>query len=168
MAEEDLLARIARLEARVQELEDERAIRELLARYGFNADCCRDEAYVDLYADDGAIEVSAGPNTFRCEGKEQIRAFIKDPDGHSSPGFYGKAMHLQGNNVVVHLRGDEATVNSYSVVFKGDESMTPTLLTAGNNQWALRKVEGEWLIVERRRRNVGDPRYPGNLDATPA
>jgi hypothetical protein len=168
MAESDLIARIAKLEARIEELENERAIRELLARYGFNADCCRDEAYVDLYTDDGAIEVSAGANTFRCEGKAEIRGFITDPNGHSRPGFYGKAMHMQGANVVTHIRGDEATVNSYSVVLTGDGSMTPSLLTAGNNQWEMRKVDGEWLIKERRRRNLGDDRYTGNLDATPA
>jgi hypothetical protein len=167
MAESDLLARIAKLEARIEELENERAIRELLARYGFNADCCRDEAYIDLYAEDGAIEVSSGDDTFRCEGKDQIRGFITDPKGHSAPGFYGKAMHVQGNNVVSHIRGDEATVNSYSIVFHGDGSMTPKLLTAGNNQWELRKVGGRWLIKERRRRNVGDDRYINNLDATP-
>jgi hypothetical protein len=168
MADSDLLARIAKLEARIEELEDERAIRELLARYGYNADCCRDEAYVELYTDDGAIEVSAGDNTFRCEGHEQIRGFITDPKGHSAPGFYGKAMHAQGNNVVVHIRGDEATVNSYSIVLRGDGSMTPSLLTAGNNQWEMRKVDGKWLIKERRRRNLGDDRWTTNLDATPA
>jgi hypothetical protein len=168
MSETDLLARIAKLEARIEELEDERAIRELLARYGYNADCCRDEAYVDLYTEDGAIEVAAGANHFRHIGKDQIRGFIKDPNGHSAPGFYGKAMHVQGNNVVVHVHGDEATVNSYSIVLHGDGSMTPKLLTAGNNQWELRKVDGRWLIVERRRRNLGDERYIGNLDATPA
>jgi len=167
-----LETRLAALEQRVQELEDERDIRELLSRYGFNADACRDEAYVDLYTDDGVMNLVVGeqdaygvePRIWR--GKDELREFIQDPEAHHKPGFYGRAMHVQGNNVVCHIHGEEATVNSYSLVLhrEGDQV---ALLSAGNNQWQLRKVDGAWLIEERRRRHLGGDGYIQNLDASP-
>jgi hypothetical protein len=60
MSKEDLESRLLKLEARIRELEDERHIRELLARYGYNADCCRDKEYVELYTDDGVMDLSPG------------------------------------------------------------------------------------------------------------
>jgi SnoaL-like domain len=55
-----LETRSAAREQRVQELEDERAIRELLARYGFNADACRDEASINRYTEDGVMNLVVG------------------------------------------------------------------------------------------------------------
>jgi SnoaL-like domain len=171
MTDSSLETRLAALELRVQELEDERDIRELLSRYGFNADACRDEAYVNLYTDDGSMDLvvgegdayGTGPRVWR--GKDQLRSFIEDPEAHHKPGFYGRAMHVQGNNVVCHIHGDEATVNSYSLVLNRDGDQV-ALMSAGNNQWQLRKVDGAWLIVERRRRHMGGEGYIENLDAT--
>jgi hypothetical protein len=167
---ESLEERVARLEARIEELEDDRAIRELLARYAYNADGCRDEAYVQLYTEDGAMDLSGGQgNVRRWQGHEALREFITDTTGHQAPGFYGRAMHVQGNNVVTHIDGDDAIVNSYSIVLAGDPNGGPkiSLFSAGNNQWTLKKQGGKWLIKERRRRHIGDDWYITNLDATP-
>ena len=43
----DLENKILQMGARFKELEDERSIREVLSRYGYNADNGRDQAYVD-------------------------------------------------------------------------------------------------------------------------
>jgi hypothetical protein len=161
-----LEAHIAKLEARILELEDERAIRELLARYGYNADCCRDKEYIDLYTDDGAIDISMWGGTIRWQGKQQLWDFITKPDGHHAVDFYGKAMHVQGNNVKIHIFGDNAIANSYSMVLVGAETDV-RLFRGGNIQWTLRKVDGTWLIKEKRLRFVGDSLYIKNLDATP-
>src|SRR4051812_23545510 len=111
---EQLEARIRKLEARVEELEDERAIRELLARYGYNADNCRDEAYLALFTEDGAMNLSSAQYAGmpRWEGQAALKAFITDPKVHHRPGFYGNSMHMQGNNMVSHISGDTAVVNS--------------------------------------------------------
>ena len=173
---DQLEAKIKSLAARVTELEDERELRELLARYGYNADVCRDEEYIDLYTDDGimnlgdTLDASDGtrsPGIRRWEGKVGLTEFIKDPKGHSHPDAYGKRMHVQGNNVACHIKGDEAIVNSYSIVLlrKGDDV---ALVSAGNNEWAMRKVNGKWHIKERIRRHIGGEEYHGNLEATPA
>jgi hypothetical protein len=54
--------RVKELEARIQKIEDDKAIRELLARYGYTADQGRGEAYVELYTDDGVLDMVMGPN----------------------------------------------------------------------------------------------------------
>lgn len=168
MADSELLARVAKLEARIEELENEREIRELLARYGFNADCCRDDEYIELYTENGAIDLTTGGGGIRrWQGKDELRKFISDPNAHHAPGFYGHAMHMQGNNVVIKIEDGEAVVNSYSIVLQGDGTSAPVFFSAGNNQWRMRKVDGRWLIEERRRRHIGDDRYIHNLDGTP-
>jgi hypothetical protein len=165
---DNMEARLAKLEARVRELEDEREIGQLLSRYGYDADCHRHEAWVDLFTDDGVFDLSASAggktNVVRLEGKAALADYISK----SRPAnMWGKLMHCQGNNVVTHINGDEAVVDSYSVVIQNDGQKI-SLVSAGNNQWRLKKVGGKWLFKERRRREIGDADYIRNIDATPA
>jgi len=167
-----ILARLEALEARVQELEDERAIRDLLSRYGYTADSCKDEAFVDLYTEDGSMKLSLRPSEFTDEtiavwkGRDQIRAFITNPQGHHSPALYGRSMHVN-DNIVVHIDGDEAVANSYQFAIAVAEPGVK-VLSAGNNQWQFRKVDGEWQIKERRGAYLGDEFFESNMDATPS
>ncbi len=169
---EELERRIQQLEGRMAEAEDERAIRELLARYGYTADVKKDKEYVDLYTEDGVMNLGSGTRPGyeplrRWEGRDGLWEFITDTQGHKRPEEYGYRMHVQGNNVVCHINGDDAVVNSYSIVLlrSGDDVL---LNSAGNNQWTLKKVNGNWLIKERRRRHIAGIEYHDNLDATPA
>ena len=170
----ELEAVVAALVARVQELEDDRAIRDLLARYGYMADNCDDEGFVNLYTDDGAISLSIskaaaasmGTDAAVWTGKDAVREFITHPQGHHSPELYGKSMHLHGNNLVTHVHGDDAVADSYGVALATADGKT-TIVSAGNNQWQLRRVGGRWLIRERRGATLGDDQFAKNLDATP-
>jgi hypothetical protein len=167
----ELEARLAALEARVRALEDDRAIRDLLARYGFTADNCQDDAFVDLYTDDGRIKVAASSKARENFGVDEwieyqdrngIRTFITHPKGHHSPALYGKSMHLQGNNLVIHVRGDEAVASGYQVAIAVDDNGT-RVLSAGNNEWQLCRVDGQWRIKERRGAYLGDDKFTTNL-----
>lgn len=166
---------VAELSARVRELEDDRAIRDLLAQYGYTADNCQDEAFVELYTDDGAITVSANAKARAAFGsdewvewrdKEGIRRFITHPRGHHRPELYGRSMHLQGNNLVTDISGDEAVARGYQVALVADDGGT-RVLSAGNNRWRLRRVDGRWLIEERRGAYLGDSHFTTNLAAAP-
>jgi hypothetical protein len=168
-----LEATVAELRARVQELEDDRAIRDLLAQYGYTADSCQDEAFVELYTDDGAIKVSANARARAAFGggewvvwrdRDGIRRFITHPQGHHRPELYGKPMHLQGNNLTTDIHGDEAAASGYQVALVADGNGTK-VLSAGNNRWRLRKVDGRWLITERRGAYLGDDHFTTNLYA---
>jgi hypothetical protein len=171
-ADDSISKRLEALEERLRLLEDERAILRLIGRYGFNADACRDGAFLDLWADDGVMDVAFGDPPDRTElrwaGKDELGAFISDPERHQRPGFYGRSLHIDTLNTVVHVSGDHAVVNGYSLVLRASrQSPKPVLISAGANEWTLRRDGDEWLILERRRRDVGDLEMAALLDATP-
>ncbi len=161
---EQLETKIEALQNRVTELEDERDIREVLSRYGYNADMGRDQAYVDLYTDDGVVDLGLTGGMQLWEGKDEIMRFITNPDGHKA--IEGSCMNLMGNAMVAHIGDGEAIVNSYNMLLlrRGDGVI---ISTAGNNQWTMKKVDGRWLIKERKRRNIGGDGYGQLLSATP-
>jgi len=170
-------SRVAALEERLREsedrlrlLEDEREIRELLAAYGFTVDSCLDDAYVDLFTSDGVMDLSIGgtgayASAVRWEGTEGIRGFISDPAGNHDPRYYGKVLHLQGNNLVIRVTGDEAVANSYSVVLFVTDAET-VIRTAGANEWAFRREHGRWRYLRRTRREVGSSEFEKILRTT--
>jgi hypothetical protein len=170
-----LTAQVEDLRKRVEELEDERAIRSLMARHDYNFDCGRDEAWLRLWAADGTYDLvstvkypdgTSRDVAQRWTGPDELRDFVEHPEGHHRPGFYGHSMHSAGNNMVVHVDGDVAKVNSYSLLYQ-EQNGTVQLISGANNQWTLIKVNGTWLFQERRRRQVGSPLFRENLDATP-
>lgn len=172
---EELSAAIENLERRVRVCEDERDIRELLSRYGYNADGCRNEEYVALWTEDATYDLSTVMTEngnieemiHSWHGKEGMRDLITDPDGHSRPGFYGHTMHVSDVNLVVHLEGDVAVANSYSLLYKEVEGVVH-LISAGSNEWKLRRVNGQWLIQGRSRSQLGTANFAQQLRATPS
>ena len=160
-----LEATVTELTAKVHELEDDRAIRDLLARYGYMADTGREEAFVNLYTDDGALRLTAnvsgaGDDGFNeWHGKDAIREFNALRRGHHR-------MHIQGPNLVTYIDGDEAVANGYQFAI-GKEDGVVKLISAGNNQWSFRRVDGAWYIKERRGTYLGDAQFDDNMDATP-
>ncbi len=172
---EELSLAMEKLERRVRECEDERAIRELLSRYGYNADGRRDEEYVALWTDDATYELSVvmTENDHVEEmirtwhGKDGMRDLITDPNGHSRPGFYGHTMHVSDVNLVIHLEGDNAVATSYSLLYKEVEGVVH-LISAGSNEWNLRRIDGQWFIQGRRRSQLGSTNFAHQLRATPS
>src|ERR1700722_6140054 len=99
---EELSAKVLELESRLRTLEDEREIRDLLARHGYNFDCQRDEEWVELGTEDGVYDLASTVNypdgstrelKQSWTGPSGLREFINHPDGHHRPGFYGHSMH---------------------------------------------------------------------------
>jgi SnoaL-like domain len=154
----DLRAKISELEGRLQQMEDDRAIRQLLARYGFHADRGMSEAYVSLYTEGGAIDVS---DTTRWEGNAELMDFITNPQGHA--GMVGRCMHVQGNNLVTHVDGDTASAEAYSIVLMREDGGYQ-VFTCNANRWTLEKIDGTWHIRERFIRNPGSD---GFMDVFP-
>jgi len=172
---QELEQKLATLQKRVEELEDERAIRELMARHDYNFDCQRDEAWLRMWTQDGSYDLvstvkypdgSSRELAQTWSGPKDLRAFVEHPEGHHRPGFYGHSMHSAGNNLVVHLDGNTAKVNSYSLLYQ-EHGGAVQLVSGANNQWTLVKEGGKWLFKARRRRQVGSPLFKDNLDATP-
>ena len=156
-----LETRLSTLEARLAALEDEREIRELLARYGYYADAPLDEEYFALFTEGCVMDVSSGRGddpyeVLRWEGLARMREFHAVRTAVHDNGFYGRSFHVQGNNLAVVVDGDDGVANGYSFIFHQDGS-TLRLLSASLNAWKFRRVEGRWKIQERKRRMAGAP-----------
>lgn len=153
--------RLAALEARLTALEDEREIRELLARYGYYADAPLDEEYFALFTEDCVMDVSSGRGedpyeVVRWEGLAKMREFLAERTAQHDNGFYGRSMHVQGNNLAIKVEGTDGVANGYSFIFHQDGG-TLRLLSASINAWRFRKEDGRWKIQERKRRMAGAP-----------
>lgn len=167
-----LEAELNRVRARLEELEDVRAVEDLLSQCMFETDTCHDEAFVDLFAQDGEIKLilraeaaealGSGDNTIVWSGRDGVRDFITHPKGHHSPELYGRSIHLNAHTVT-QLRGDQAVANTYQFELVLDDGGLK-VISAGNNQWTLHKESGTWLVRERRGAYLGDDTFNANLD----
>lgn len=167
-----LSERLAAQEQRIQQLEDEREISRLLSLYGFLVDLPGDQDWVDLFAEDGSVDMVFGHGAYagvgEVKGHEALLEFITDSNGvgRKRPGNFLNIMHMQGNNETIHIDGATATANSYSWVLRREEDGSLKITTGGVNRWHFRKVDGRWFIVKRTRREVGDPLNAELLEAT--
>lgn len=163
-----LAARLDEVERRLVDLEDERAIRELLTRYGFVMDVGSVDDFVALFTPDGAVDLAMGSSygefavTRRWEGSEQLHQYLADPEGLWDKSWYGNVMHVQGNNVEIAIDGDVASARSYalSVIFREAKVQ---LIGASANRWRFRKVDGAWRIRERVFRPVAHEEFAAML-----
>lgn len=150
---------VAALEARLDALEDEHGIRRLLARYSTCADSRRDDDWLDLWSEDGVLDIELGPDSAvygarrLWTGRDELRLFITNPDAHHRPGFYGRSLHVQTNESIV-VSGATAVATTYAVLLHNDDG---ALVVAGASAcaWRFLRVDGVWLIRECVRRRVG-------------
>lgn len=156
--------RLAALERRILDLEDERDIRYLITDYGYVSDFGSVDDFVDLFTADGSLDISMGSSygdfatSERWEGREQLHDFLADPQGRWDKSWYGNVMHLQGNNLQVAVTGDDAIASGYAVsVISRDGGLH--VIGASANRWHLRRVDGRWRIHERVLRAVGHEEF---------
>lgn len=159
--EEALGLRLAALEERLTLLEDEKSIREVLARYGYYADACLDDQYIELFTRDCVMDISSGDpddpfKVIEWRGRDAIRDFLTERTDRHGDGFRGRSLHVQGNNLAIRISGAEATATGYSFILRqGDADVC--LVSASINRWQLRKDDGRWRVQRRVRRGVGAP-----------
>lgn len=146
----------------LEELRARAEIDDLLARYGFYADCGAVDAWLDLFSDDAYMDVPnysgvGDAETVVLRGRDELRAQIVDnPAVQAARGRMQH--HMPGPRTVV-VDGDVARVDSYGIVFitapstedSGRPGVTPSLAF---NRWSLRRVDGEWKIAGCTRRPV--------------
>ncbi len=100
--------RVASLEKRVQQLQDEKAIREVVIRYGEYLDARDYAAYASLFASDGVWTGGFGSFT----GPAAIREMLEKNLGKPERGFVNKANFHLMTTVVVEVDGDTAKARS--------------------------------------------------------
>ena len=152
--------RVEQLEARLAYLEDQEAIRECLARYGYAADLGRSEEWLDLWTADGIYVLDDGPH----QGRAALTDIIAKPGGVHK-GIENRCLHTVGN-LFIRIDDDSAWAEGYSVVFFRERETDKFIpWSCGYNHWDFRRVDGQWKLVCRNRRAVGDKVWGGTIIA---
>src|SRR5690242_8064076 len=119
--------RVATLEKRVQQLQDEKAIREVIIRYGEYLDAKDYAGYASLFASDGVWTGGFGSAT----GPAAIQAMLEKNLGKPEPGYLNKtSFHLMTTEVIA-VTGDTATARSRYTFFTASADNKPTPALAG-------------------------------------
>ena len=149
------------LEKRVQQLEDEKEIREVVIRYGEYLDARDYAGYASLFASDGVWTGGFGSAT----GPAAIQQMLEKNMGKPEPGFINKSNFHLDTTVVVEVNGDTAKARSRYMFFTTvDGKPAPTL--AGRYFDEFVRQHGKWKIKTRTSHGV-IPYRDGNAP-TPA
>jgi len=146
---------MATLEARVQVLEDEKAILRTMLQYAHAEDQVDPESFMDCFTEDGVWWSTvdgpwAGTGGSRHEGREELGRWHASSHaaGRARPGPHGKGKHyLVGPDIRVD--GDRATAESYhlSVTASADG---PKMGTMGRYlDVFVRCPDGRWRMTHR-------------------
>lgn len=155
-AAQTLTATVEELRRRLQALEDEREIRALLSRYGFNADLGRSDAWVGLFTPDGVLDLDPSVlSPSHLSGSAELRTMIttaphKDIEGHCQH-------QMQGLPMIVYVDGDEAVAEGDSMTVVRDSDGSMRILMASYNCWNLVRTGEGWRIRRCVRRPIGSP-----------
>ncbi|HQV57724.1 MAG TPA: nuclear transport factor 2 family protein [Ilumatobacteraceae bacterium] len=140
-------ARLARLEARVQRLEDERAIIDLLTSYGFAVDGDDPDLTADLFADDATVDIDC---QIFMRGRAEIRGIVLS-DAHQA--ILPHCAHVMGP-FVVDVDGDHAVATGYATVYVLTDG-TRQVWRQAAGRWTLQRIAGRWRVVLRESRALG-------------
>ena len=134
------------LEARVQRLEDEEAIRNLLVEYGRDLDTGNLVAYSNLFAKDGTFSGLLGS----AKGPEAIFQFVQKLMAKAKP---YDPKHLRSfylmTNFYIHVDGERATATSKWIYWgrSEDNKLVPRL--SGHYDDVFVRENGQWKFFSR-------------------
>ncbi|WP_406852138.1 nuclear transport factor 2 family protein [Brevundimonas sp. BH3] len=145
----DTEARLARLEQKLQSLQDYVAVCQIIARYGPQADTAdtfeRGQKVGDLWSEDGVYELGNG---WAGKGRDGIAGLL-DNDVHRALVREGAAHIPSMPNVTVD--GDRACAVNYSRVYKHENGVF-NVWRVSVNVWELARIDGTWKIQWRTNR----------------
>lgn len=129
---------------RVQQLEDQEEIRQLLIAYGELLDSRDFAGYAALFARDGVWTGGFGSAT----GPAEIQAMLEKNLGKPEPGFVNKSNFHLMTTEVVKVAGDTATAQSRYMFFTATDSK-PVASLAGRYVDTFVRENGKWKIRSR-------------------
>ena len=136
---------VASLELRVQRVEDELAIRQVLIDYAATQDARDYAGYAALFARDG--EWVNGKTVHK--GREAIQKMLVGLYGHPPPGYVNNESFHMTSNPEVKLNGDRATVRSRHLLIMRGASGAPEPVLAGRYEDEFIREDGKWKILRR-------------------
>ena len=151
----ELQATVEALAARVQVLEDQLAITQLVAGYGPAVDSGSSEATANLWTDDGVFDV---PPYATWTGHDEIAGMVEG-EGHQSLIMNGCAHVLTAPRIVID--GDEAQGWSYALNIRWDAAREQFWVArVSANGWHWRRGSEGWRIVRRVNQNLDGTEAP--------
>ena len=150
--------RMARLEARLERLENLESIRDSLHRYAHAIDYGRQSDWVDCFTKNGRFVFKFPPGkspypdpepadgaVFAFQGSAALSDFIQ---GHSrAPQVYHKHLMIEP---LIDLQGNTARVSSYFVLVLEMEDGSRDVFTFGRYLDVMqREPDGRWRFLER-------------------
>jgi hypothetical protein len=145
--DDDVEARLDALTRRVAALEDERAVLDLLTRYGFAVDSDDADGTGFLYAEACTIEID-GRKDIRSRG--DVAGMVRGA-GHQA--ILPNCAHQMGP-FSIKLDGETATATGYGTVYlRGEDGFRVWRVSAG--RWELRRIDGRWQVERRWTRAIG-------------
>jgi len=138
------------VEQRVQELEDQEQIRNLLSRYMHYLDARDMVKYSELFTEDGVVVADQGTWNGRAEMQTMFQP-RKRPDGTLSAGGPPRPMLHQVIDSIIKVNGNEARHwGKYFAFFPSEkQGERPTVSGLGGYNDFLVKKDGVWYFKRR-------------------
>ncbi|MEY2853198.1 MAG: hypothetical protein RL030_330 [Pseudomonadota bacterium] len=133
------------LQHRVQQLEDQEQIRQVLIAYGEYLDARNYAGYAALFAHDGVWTGGFGSAT----GPAAIQALLEKNLGKAEPGFVNKSSFHLMTTEVVQVTGDTATARSRYLFYTATPDNKPGTALAGRYVDEFVREDGKWKIQRR-------------------
>jgi uncharacterized protein (TIGR02246 family) len=133
------------LEQRVERLEAEAAIRQVLVEYGAYLDSRNYAAYAGLFAQNGVWTGGFGSFT----GPAAIETMLTDNLGAPEPGFINKSSFHMMSNPLIAIDGDRASVTSSYLFWTKSSANSPQPSLAGRYVDEFVRENGQWKIARR-------------------
>jgi hypothetical protein len=144
--DQGLEIRVAALETRVRQLEDNLAVMRLINSWGPAVDTGSGQVAADLWDQDGVLDSDLS----RLEGPAAVRAMVES-DGQRALIDQGCA-HVQSAPVIT-VDGDRATATAYSQVFLHTRDGHEVWRVSANH-WECRRTPDGWRLTRRLNRVV--------------
>ncbi len=149
---------MATVEERLQALEDQQAIYQVVCGYGYSVDGCNAASVGDRYVEDGVYAVGDMPSWV---GREAIAAITRER-GHL--GLVGAGCAHMSSLPFVVIEGDRAVATCHTMVpMHGKDGFFIGRLSASRIE-LVREADGMWRIVHRQNYMLdGKPEGPALL-----
>ena len=139
------------LEQRVQRIEDDLAIKQVILDYAVRLDARDFDGYVALFAKDGTWQ----NGTTIKHGRDEIRQMLVGIYGNPQPGAAPNTDSYRiVSNVDVQIDGDHATAHSRQLTIMRGENGSPIPRLSGIYDDEFVREDGAWKILHRIDRTI--------------
>lgn len=151
--------------ARLQELEDKEAIRQIFTDYARYLDNYDYAGYAGLFSKEGVFGTSVGVEAITA----QMAQYVERVTGAKAEGRFRDAVHLM-SNPHIEIDGDTAKIDVTWCYMTRDADEVPTVFQMGHYLDDLVREDGKWKIAKHTvNRNMGraqlEAPHPSRLDA---